>query len=169
LDKIPQLQKAEEMIGVPKLYLTGGATAFLLLFLFFGIGAGFLCNVVGFIYPAYQSFKAIESKEKKDDTQWLVYWVVYSCFTIVETFVDFILFWIPMYYAFKAAFLIYCYLPSTQGASFIYDNFLKDFLKKHEEKIDATIDKAGASTAKMMNDGKNLATEVIKEGVKKMN
>eukprot|EP01147_Barroeca_monosierra_P010009 gene10009-2183_t len=30
---------------------------------------------------------AIESEEKEDDTQWLIYWVIYSTFTIAEVFV----------------------------------------------------------------------------------
>ena len=34
---------------------------FLVGFVFSGIGAGILTNLVGVIYPAYQSFKAIES------------------------------------------------------------------------------------------------------------
>jgi hypothetical protein len=50
-------------------------------------------NVIGFLFPAYYSFKAIESPNKEDDKQWLVYWVVYSFFTIIESFVSIILYW----------------------------------------------------------------------------
>lgn len=50
-------------------------------------------NVIGFLFPAYYSFKAIESPNKEDDKQWLVYWVVYSFFTIIEAFVSIILYW----------------------------------------------------------------------------
>ena len=42
--------------------------------------------LVGTIYPAYKSFKAIESKEKDDDTQWLIYWVVFAFFSVIEIF-----------------------------------------------------------------------------------
>jgi receptor expression-enhancing protein 5/6 len=69
--------------------------------LFFGIGAGSLCSIVGFLYPAFKSFEAIESKTRGDDTQWLIYWVVYAFFAVIETFSDFLLYWIPFYYAFK--------------------------------------------------------------------
>ena len=33
----------------------------------------------------------------------LTYWVVYAFFNIIECFVDWILFWLPFYYAFKAS------------------------------------------------------------------
>lgn len=46
-----------------------------------------LTLLIGTIYPMYMSFKAIESEEKEDDTQWLIYWVIYSTFTIAEVFV----------------------------------------------------------------------------------
>lgn len=49
--------------------------------------------MIGFLFPAYYSFKAIESPNKEDDKQWLVYWVVYSFFTIIEAFVSIILYW----------------------------------------------------------------------------
>ena len=45
--------------------------------------------------------KAIESKEKDDDTKWLTYWVVYSTFALLEFFTDIFLFWIPLYWFFK--------------------------------------------------------------------
>ncbi len=107
--------------------------------IFFGVGAGSLCSIVGFVYPAFKSFEAIETKNKGEDTQWLVYWVVFAFFSIIEVFIDFLLYWIPFYYAFKLAFLLWAMLPQTKGAKFLYDSFLKDFLKKNESKIDAAM------------------------------
>jgi len=153
LDNVPILVKAEEMTKIPKEFLViGGGFVFCIL-LFFGIGAGSLCNIVGFVYPAFKSFEAIENK-KKDDTQWLIYWVVYAFFSILEVFIDILLFWIPFYYAFKMAFLLWAMLPQTKGAKFLYDSFLKDFLKKNESKIDAALNDAKRSAA-------TVATEVV--------
>lgn len=39
-----------------------------------------LCSLIGFAYPAYMSFKAIQTADAKDDKQWLTYWVVFSFF-----------------------------------------------------------------------------------------
>jgi receptor expression-enhancing protein 5/6 len=116
----------------------GGGAVFTLL-IFFGVGAGVLCSIVGFVYPAFKSFETIETKTKGDDIQWLVYWVVFAFFSLIETFRDFLLYWIPFYYAFKLAFLLWAMLPQTKGAKFLYDSFLKDFLKKSESRIDAAM------------------------------
>jgi len=61
---------------------------------------------------------------------------------MIEVFTDFLLYWIPFYYAFKLAFLLWAMLPQTKGAKFLYDSFLKDFLKKNESKIDQAIEDA---------------------------
>ena len=111
-----------------------GAGVLLFIIFIFGDLAGLVCNFVGYVYPAYMSFKAIESKEKEDDTQWLTYWVVYSFFSVLETFISFLLNWIPFYFAFKLAFLIYLFHPKYTGAKTIYDNFLKKLL---ENAVDA--------------------------------
>jgi TB2/DP1, HVA22 family len=66
---------------------------------------GQVTSIVGFLYPAIKSFEAIETKSKGDDTQWLVYWVIFAFFSIVEVFSDILLYWIPFYHAFKLAFL----------------------------------------------------------------
>lgn len=124
---------------IPKEFLVlGGGLVFVIL-IFFGVGAGVLCSIVGFLYPSFKSFEAIESKNKGDDIQWLVYWVVFAFFSLIESFIDFLLYWIPFYYAFKLAFLLWAMLPQTKGAKFLYDSFLKDFLKKNESRIDAAM------------------------------
>ena len=166
--------KQKDQTNVPKEYLTAGASASLVIIIFFGLSAGTLCSIVGFLYPALKSFQAIEHRASTtttsssssasssgEVTQWLIYWVVYSFFAIIEVFIDALLYWIPFYYAFKVAFLLWAMLPQTRGAKFLYDNFLKDFLKSKESMIDRALRDAKSSTSKV------VANDASVENVKK--
>ena len=46
--------------------------------------------------------------------------MIFALFSVLETCVDFILVWIPFYYACKVAFLLYAQLPMFRGAEFLY-------------------------------------------------
>ncbi|KAL3943570.1 MAG: hypothetical protein SGBAC_002351 [Bacillariaceae sp.] len=162
LDQIPALQQAEEKTKVPKEYLVVGGGALLIILLFFGTGAGLLCSLVGFVYPAFQSLKCIEDKNKGDDIQWLVYWVIFSFFGILESFANFLIYWIPFYYAFKLAFLMWAFLPQTKGAKFLYDTFLKDFLKK-ENRIESAMADAKKSAESTAEELVSAANEALKK------
>ena len=137
----------------------GGGALFALVMVF-GIGIASLSSLVGFVYPAYKSFQAVETKTKGDDVQWLVYWVIFAFFTILETFVDLLLFWIPFYYAFKLAFLLWAMLPQTKGAKFLYDSFLKDLLKKSESRIDAALNEAKNAASGMADAAGDVVDQV---------
>ena len=148
---------------MPKEQLVIGVGILLVVIIFFGVGAGSLCNIVGFAYPAFKSFEAIETKVKGDDTQWLVYWVIFSFFSMIEVFADFLLYCIPFYYAFKLAFLLWAFLPQTRGAQFLYNSFLRDFLKKNESRIDAAVENAKKHTSNIAADISGKASDFVSE------
>jgi receptor expression-enhancing protein 5/6 len=146
---------------VPKEFLFLGASLVALLILVFGVGVASVSSLIGFVYPAYKSFQAIESKTKGDDTQWLVYWVIFAIFSILETFSAVVLYWIPFYYAFKLAFLMWAMIPQTKGAKFLYDSFLKDFLKKNESRIDAALADAKKNAGAVASDVAGATSDAV--------
>lgn len=77
---------------------------------------------------------------------------------------DYLLYWIPFYYAFKLAFLLWAMLPQTRGAMFLYDNFLKDFLKKSESRIDAALADAKKSAGSIAADLAGATNELAAAG-----
>merc|ERR1712096_349868 len=95
------LNTLERKTGVPKFYLTATFGTASLVLLFFGLGAHFLCNFVGFVYPATMSFRAIETNTESDTVQWLTYWMLFAFMSLIECFSTLLLSWFPFYYAFK--------------------------------------------------------------------
>merc|ERR1719499_1002214 len=104
MEKVPQLKKLKNILhnsGVPKslglvqLFVAVLGLSVAMIGLFSGMRA--ITNIVAFVYPAYASMKAIRSDDKKDDTKWLTYWVLYGFVSFVESITDIFLYWIPMY------------------------------------------------------------------------
>uniref|UniRef100_A0A915B310 Receptor expression-enhancing protein n=1 Tax=Parascaris univalens TaxID=6257 RepID=A0A915B310_PARUN len=141
------LEQIEMKTGVRRLHIVSAFVAAQALYLIFGSGAELMCNVIGFLYPAYVSVKAIETANKDDDTQWLTYWVVFALLSVVEFFSNTFTQYFPVYWLFKCAFLLYLYLPMTLGAQKIYYRFIQPFVVKHQTAIDKRIGRVAENVA----------------------
>eukprot|EP01119_Soliformovum_irregulare_P005235 TRINITY_DN1685_c0_g1_i1.p1 TRINITY_DN1685_c0_g1~~TRINITY_DN1685_c0_g1_i1.p1 ORF type:complete len:146 (+),score=47.24 TRINITY_DN1685_c0_g1_i1:69-506(+) len=117
-----------------------------------GAVSSLLCSVVGVAYPTYASFKALESDGKDDDTQWLVYWVVYSVFSVIEAFADTFIFWVPFYYELKLLGLIALQFPQLRLAATLYESYIRPMLKSQERKIDSYVDETSKNLKKKVSD-----------------
>ena len=89
-----------------------------------GIGQGIITTVIGVAYPAFASFVALESTSKEDDKQWLMYWVCFGFFQIVDCFGGIILSLIPFYFFLRIVFMVWLFHPKTMGATWLYNNTL---------------------------------------------
>ncbi|KAG0209009.1 ER membrane protein DP1/Yop1 [Mortierella sp. GBA30] len=160
LSKYAPLNQFEAATGVPKTYLALGAGSFFTLMIFFNFAGKLLSNLLGWVYPAYRSFKALETPEKEDDKQWLTYWTVYGFVSILESFTDILLYWFPFYFFLKTVFLLWLMIPSFNGAAVVYSRILRPFLVQHKNEIDSSYQNLKAKVAAVASelDGSASAT-----------
>ncbi|XP_065153425.1 receptor expression-enhancing protein 3a isoform X1 [Paramisgurnus dabryanus] len=133
--------------------------------------SGSIVLVFGTLYPAYYSFKAVKSKNVKEYVRWMMYWIVFALYTVVEAITDLSLAWFPLYYELKVAFVIWLLSPYTRGASLIYRKFLHPMLASKEREIDDYIVQAKEKSYEtMVNFGRQgltiAATAAVTAAVK---
>ncbi|RLN92928.1 hypothetical protein BBJ28_00015212 [Nothophytophthora sp. Chile5] len=121
-----------------------------------------VCIAAGITYPAYASFKALESPRTGDaDKQWLTYWVVYGACTSLETVASPLLTWLPGYFVAKMAFLMWMMLPKTKGAMIVYRKVVYPCLKKYEPYVDRKLAEAQHTADEWLVLIRSMGSEII--------
>eukprot|EP01015_Nassula_variabilis_P005383 TRINITY_DN1394_c0_g1_i4.p1 TRINITY_DN1394_c0_g1~~TRINITY_DN1394_c0_g1_i4.p1 ORF type:complete len:208 (+),score=51.01 TRINITY_DN1394_c0_g1_i4:65-688(+) len=160
-ERIQPLKNLADKAGVKVPHLILGASSLLIVLVLFNYGSSLLSSIIGFLYPAYMSFKTIEtSRNSEDSRHWLTYWLVYSFVIAFDPVIAIFFSWLGFVYTFlKIGLFIYLFHPKTRGAALVYDKFLRDLLKKYEEHIDKGISGIGSSIGKTVDAAKPLAAK----------
>lgn len=158
-DDIPTFRHMADRLHVRTGHIALGLVAFVFLFVVLGLGKELLTNLLGVVYPAYMSFKAIESHHIDDDKQWLTYWVVYGSFMVFDTVAEAILTSVPIYHPIKLLVLVYLAWPETKGAQNVYDYLIKPFLAKHQSHIDKELDRIKAKVHEIKTEADQKAAD----------
>ncbi|KAL2012841.1 hypothetical protein VTN00DRAFT_366 [Thermoascus crustaceus] len=108
----------------------------------FGIFADLASSVITILFPVFASWKALRSSDPAQLAPWLMYWVVLSGVLLAESWTVWILGWFPFYSWIRLGFLCYLVLPQTQGARFLYEQYVDPYLEHHEREIDELIGRA---------------------------
>jgi receptor expression-enhancing protein 5/6 len=87
-----------------------------------------IANLLGFAYPCYRSFEAVQSQDGKEDRKLLIYWIVFSTLNIIEFFSRIVPYFVPQYYLLKSLFVVYLMLKQTRVFDFLIFRALKWFI-----------------------------------------
>ncbi|KAK2588904.1 hypothetical protein KPH14_001762 [Odynerus spinipes] len=144
---------AERKTGIDRVYLFVQLVAIVAIYLLFGVGQQLVCNIIGFLYPAYCSMKALETPKKDDDTKWLTYWVVFALFTIIEFFSEFIVSIIPFYWLLKCFFYVWLMAPTEYNGSLVlYRRIVRPKFVHYQPNLDKLISTARETAGAVLSD-----------------
>mmetsp|Transcript_12666 Transcript_12666/g.23506 ORF Transcript_12666/g.23506 Transcript_12666/m.23506 type:complete len:204 (-) Transcript_12666:109-720(-) len=107
-------------------------------------------HFLGYLYPAYESYKAVKRNDPNLHTQWLTFWIVSTYMSIVETFGDTLLSWLPFYYELKVALLVWLVAPNFRGATKVYHSILDPYLIHYEKDIDQGVNEVKRRSAEQL-------------------
>jgi len=153
LGEVHAIQALAAYLNVkPMTIFTLAATGCLGFFLF-GLGGQLICTGVGALYPAFETFKVLESKNADPQLMqfWLTYWVVFAMITSAEFATFYVIAMLPFYYPMKLAFLMYLTSPSYGGAVAIYRWVIAPTFACHQESIDYVLDESRARVRRGVN------------------
>ena len=146
---------------------------FLLLCVFLvylGIFGSLITNMVGTLYPGFSTIKSMEKKKNKK--KWLTYWVVFGSFMIIDMFSKIIMKLIPFYFVLKILFLIWMFLPGSNGCYLVYNFIIFKLFKSIENIVDfffaETKDISKQLIKETKEKGKQLYESTKNKGIKKV-
>lgn len=112
--------------------IAGWTIFFIIVYILHLSGFELICKSISFGYPTYASINSIRTPSQFEVTKWLIYWIVFSCFSIFDFFTSSFMQIIPLYWLLKMMFLFYLALPQTDGSIKLFNAFIEPGFSKIE-------------------------------------
>ena len=107
---LPLVQKASKATKQPPHLIVAGVILFITILVFTPIGS-LITTSITFLMPAYKTFKALETKELKDDKRMLTFWICFGFLFLFDSLLSRVFGFLYFYHVFRAFLIIYLYLP----------------------------------------------------------
>lgn len=132
-------------LGVKPRVVAAGGLLWVVCFVFWGFTGELICTIVAYSYPLFASFKAfedsalgIESASLQVD-YWLRYWLAYAFSMLAEGLLYSFLACIPFYHLVRLVYIIWLFLPSTNGAQVLYHWGIAPLLRRYRPALESTL------------------------------
>mmetsp|Transcript_24583 Transcript_24583/g.57733 ORF Transcript_24583/g.57733 Transcript_24583/m.57733 type:complete len:170 (+) Transcript_24583:200-709(+) len=125
-----KFKELEDKTGYSKVYFFVASFSLAAMLIFVTGGMKLCSNLIGFLYPAYMSFKALDGGKSVDGdaTQWMTYWIIFCSVNLIEDTFPFLPRSISFFYVVKVLAVIWLYHPKTTGAQVIYTSGLRPYI-----------------------------------------
>eukprot|EP01026_Neomeris_dumetosa_P052007 TRINITY_DN45886_c0_g1_i5.p1 TRINITY_DN45886_c0_g1~~TRINITY_DN45886_c0_g1_i5.p1 ORF type:complete len:424 (-),score=31.76 TRINITY_DN45886_c0_g1_i5:1510-2781(-) len=121
-------------------------------------------NALGYLWPAYRTYKALETGQYDATRQWCIYWGVFGTFSVCEQILDKFLFWVPLYHEMKVAFVIWLWHEKFKGAQYIYYCWVLPWLRQNEQVIDQKVEEFKRKIVQLIVSHSARFSSYLKEG-----
>ena len=133
-----QMNLIQEKTGIKGIFVILGLVL-CVVFVYFNILDTIITNLVGTLYPAFWTIKSLEQNLVEEQRKWLTYWVVFGSFIIIDMSSVVIVKFIPFYFVLKILFLIWLFMPGSNGCTIIYYLVVKKIFRYYEDKIESYV------------------------------
>lgn len=84
--------------------------------------------------------QALNSGESSRTKEWLTYWIVFGFFTAFARTARYFFFFLSLssYNVFRILLYLYLFHPATNGAAYLYNNYLRNNLVEIQDYLDRT-------------------------------
>ena len=90
-----------------------------------------LIFLIQILYPIYRSIKALDTDHGSDDTEWLIYWVVWAFLSFIEEYFLSFLSFVPFFMILRVLFYIWLQIPIFNGSFVIFNKFIHPFFSQN--------------------------------------
>ena len=159
VDKFKEIMSSiKEKTGIDGIYVIIflGICVF---FVYLGIFGSLITSLVGTLYPGFSTIKAIQKNKNKKE--WLTYWVVFGTFLIFDMFSNIIMKIIPFYFVLKILFLIWMFIPGSNGCKLVYEFLITKVMTPIEQIFDMFFKEAKEMNKEFMKKAKKGGVKII--------